>query len=119
MLASLGSSRMHDYTHSGLKWVVAVAMTDVIVAKTSSSNRTFFRTECSFSAKSKHTQAQAMTVAHTIRSCPPRDWAVTLVTAGAVCNLSSSNAVALGTSRAPEAGMSNVGHRELLRIASD
>lgn len=94
-------------------------MTDATVAKTSSSNRTFFRTECSFSAKSKHTQVQAMTVAHTIRSCPPRDWALTLVTAGAVCNVSSSNAVTLGTSKAPEAGMSNVGHREFPRIASD
>lgn len=72
MLASPGSSRMHDDTHSGLKWVVAVAMTDTMVAKTSSSSRTFFRTECSFSAKSTHTHAQAMAVAHMLRPCPPR-----------------------------------------------
>lgn len=115
ILSSLGSSHIHDYTHSGLKWVVAVPMTDTMAAKTSSCNSTFFRTECSFSAKSKHTQSQAMTVAQTIRSCHHHDWALTLVTRGAVFKLSSSSAVALRSSKAPEVGVCNAGHRELPR----
>lgn len=63
---SRGSSHIHDYTHSGLKWVVAVPMTDTMAANTSSSNSTFLIIECSFSVKSKqqhtpkttHTQTQ-------------------------------------------------------------
>lgn len=64
----LGSSHIHDYTHSGLKCVVAVPMTDTMAAKTSSSNSTFLRTECSFPARSKqHTHNhKALTVVQII-----------------------------------------------------
>ena len=115
LLSSPSLSHIHDYTHSGLKWVVAVLMTDTMAAKTSSSNSTFLITECS-SAKPKrtHTQHTAKTMGEMVRSCR-HDWSASPVTTAVVSNLSCRSATHQRTSKAPEQEQSDRGYRELSR----
>lgn len=87
-------------------------MTDTMAAKTSSSNSTFLRTECSFPARSKqHTHNdKALTVVQMMRCGSDHH-----DTRSAVPNLFPSTAVALRTSKAPETGVVKHGPQRALK----